>query len=131
MTGCHCRHWTPANNNLADLTSLIGLHVSLLRPCATQCMVLDSLSNNISFVRLAPSVCASKDTAKCYRGNDSTCVEGCRSACGVLHPCAFEGVAVRVKGGRGYGVPGLTDECQPCDGLTQTLHSSLSTVTEA
>ena len=89
------------------------------------------LSNTAGFMRLDPSACMSKDKAKGCRGNDSTCVEGCRSACGVLHPCAFEGVAVRVKGGRGYGVPGLTDECQSCDGLTQTLHSSLSTVTEA
>ena len=82
-------------------------------------------------MRLAPSVCASKDKAKWYRENDSTCVEGCRPACGVFHPCASEGVAVRVKGGRGYGVPGLTDECQPCDSLTQTLHSKPSTVSEA
>jgi len=80
-------------------------------------------------MRLAQSACMSKDKAKDYRGNDSTCVEGCRSAGGVLHPCAFEGGAVRVKGGRGYGAPGLTDKCQPCDGLTQTLHSNPSTLT--
>ncbi|KAA6419115.1 MAG: hypothetical protein FRX49_10855 [Trebouxia sp. A1-2] len=35
------------------------------------------------------------------KGNESW-----RSARGVFHPCAFEGVAVRVKGGRVYGAPG-------------------------
>ena len=54
----------------------------------------------------------------------STYVECRRSAGGVSHPCALDGIAMRVKGGCRDGAPSLGDECQACDGFAQTLQGS-------